>query len=113
MNPTQLFVAVPAALLMFGSGVANAGKTVDLMYTTGGGRPAEIAGMNKFFEKNMTVPEAPGKSPPGIGQIQDHLEKANIVMMDFRTLTPQNQQVLRNYINTLSPAQAAKIMIIK
>jgi hypothetical protein len=29
MNPTQLFVAVPAALLIFGSGVANAGKTVE------------------------------------------------------------------------------------
>jgi hypothetical protein len=29
MNPQQLFVAVPAALLILGSGVANAGKTVE------------------------------------------------------------------------------------
>jgi filamentous hemagglutinin len=83
------------------------------MYTTGGGRPAEIAGMNRFFEKNMTVPEGPGLPPPGVGQIQEHLKKADIVMMDFRILTPQNQQILQNYINTLPSAQAAKIMIIK
>ena len=29
MNPKQLFVTVPAALLILGSGVANAGKTID------------------------------------------------------------------------------------
>jgi filamentous hemagglutinin len=98
--------------LQFASG-ENAGKTVDLMYTTGGGRPAEIAGMNRFFEKNMTVPEGPGLPPPGVGQIQEHFKKADIVMMDFRILTPQNQQILQNYINTLPSAQAAKIMIIK
>lgn len=91
----------------------NAGKTADLMYTTGAGTPSEIAGMNKYFEKSMTVPKTAGELPPGIKQIQDYSDKTDLVVMDFRTLTPQNQLVLTNYINTLPPAQKSRLRIIK
>jgi filamentous hemagglutinin len=72
----------------------NAGKTVDMMYTTANLSQSEIDGMNRFFEQNMTVPKQPGKIPDGIEQIQVHFDKANIVVMDMRPLTPSNQQVL-------------------
>jgi filamentous hemagglutinin len=91
----------------------NAGKTVDLMYTTAGNSAKEIAGLNKFFEKNMTVPEGPGLPPKGVGQIQEHFNKADVVVMDLRTLTPTNQKILMDYVITLSPAQQGKIVIIK
>jgi filamentous hemagglutinin len=91
----------------------NAGKTVDMMYTTAGNTPKEIDGMNRFFERNMTVSEAPGLPPRGVTGIQDHLAKAEIVVMDFRTLTPQNQQLVLDYLRTLPTVQQAQIRIIK
>ena len=69
--------------------------------------------MNKYFEKSMTVPKTAGELPPGIKQIQDYSDKTDLVVMDFRTLTPQNQLVLTNYINTLPPAQKSRLRIIK
>lgn len=38
----------------------NAGKTVDLMYTTKNLTQKEIDGINNFYEKNMTVPKVAG-----------------------------------------------------
>ncbi|OKP28319.1 hypothetical protein [Serratia fonticola] len=65
----------------------NKGKTVDAMYTTDRLSQKEIDGLNKFYEKNMVY---------GNGQkvIQDHLQKADFVPVDFRVLTPANQNIL-------------------
>ncbi|MGO2156369.1 MAG: hypothetical protein ACTH5V_11410 [Serratia proteamaculans] len=68
----------------------NKGKTVDLMYTTKNLSQKEIDGINKFYEKNMTVASSPGKLPPGKDQIIKHLDKADIVPVDFSTLTTKN-----------------------
>ena len=83
------------------------------MYTTAGNSAKEIDGLNKFFEKNMTVSVAAGKPPEGITQIQEHFNKADIVVMDFRALTPGNQQIVTNFISTLPPAQQGRVVIIK
>jgi len=91
----------------------NAGKTVDLMYTTKNLTQKEIDGMNKFYEKNMTVPRTPGGLPEGKKQILDHLDKADIVPIDFGVLTPSNQEVFMNFIKTLPKKQQGKIIIMR
>lgn len=91
----------------------DAGKTVELMYTTNELSQSQIDGINKFFEKKMTVSQLAGNLPPAIQQIQDHLRKANFVVMDYRQLTSQNQQILTNHIKTLPSVQQAQIKIIK
>ncbi|ACZ78804.1 protein of unknown function DUF638 hemagglutinin/hemolysin putative [Dickeya parazeae Ech586] len=91
----------------------NAGKTVDLMYTTKNLSQKEIDGMNKFFEKNMTVTFEGQNIPGGQKQILDHLGKADIVPVDFTVLTPSNQKVFMNSIKTLPKNQQDKIIIMR
>ncbi|EJD6509954.1 VENN motif pre-toxin domain-containing protein, partial [Providencia rettgeri] len=92
---------------------ANKGKTVDLMYTTKNLKQAEIDGINKFYEKNMTVSREAGKLPPGQDQIIKHLNKADIVPVDFSVLTPKNQQIFMDYVKTLPKSQRDKIIILR
>lgn len=75
----------------------NNGKSVDAMYTTDRLSQKEIDGLNKFFEKNMS-------SGSGQKVIQDHMQKADFVPVDFRVLTSANQNVFMNYIKTLPKA---------
>ena len=91
----------------------NAGKTVDFMYTTKNLSQKEIDGINKFFEKNMTIPLKTGDIPGGQKQILEHLEKADIVPVDFTVLTPSNQKVFMDYIKTLPKNQQSKIIIMR
>ncbi|OKP28315.1 hemagglutinin repeat-containing protein [Serratia fonticola] len=91
----------------------NAGKTVDFMYTTKNLSQKEIDGINKFFEKNMTTPLKTGDIPGGQKQILEHLEKADIVPVDFTVLTPSNQKVFMDYIITLPKNQQSKIIIMR
>lgn len=91
----------------------NKGKTVDLMYTTKNLSQKEIDGINKFFEKNMTVASSPGKLPPGKDQIMKHLDKVDIVPVDFSVLTPKNQKIFTDYIKTLPKSQQDKIIIMR
>ncbi|ALX95979.1 hypothetical protein AV650_21630 [Serratia fonticola] len=91
----------------------NAGKTVDFMYTTKNLSQKEIDGINKFFEKNMTTPLKTGDIPGGQKQILEHLEKADIVPVDFTVLTPSNQKVFMDYIKTLPKNQQSKIIIMR
>jgi len=92
---------------------SNAGKTVDLMYTTKNLSQKEVDGINKFFEKNMTVSKAPEKLPDGKQQILDHLNKADIVPVDFSVLSPGNQKIFTDYIKTLPKSQQEKIIIMR
>ena len=80
---------------------SNAGKTVDFMYTTKNLQQKEVDGINKFFEKNITVSRTAGEIPIGQKQIIDHLGKADIVPVDFSVLTPPNQKIFMDYIKTL------------
>ncbi|WP_255210184.1 hypothetical protein, partial [Erwinia persicina] len=84
----------------------NKGKTVDAMYTTDRLSQKEIDGLNKFYEKNMSVGS-------GRDVIQDHLQKADFVPVDFRVLTPANQKTFMDYIKTLPKAQQDKIIIMR
>lgn len=60
------------------------GKTIDVMYTTNRLSDKEIEGINRFYEKNMSV-DSQGFSK-GRDTIQDHLDKADYVPVDFRVL---------------------------
>ncbi|WP_392551378.1 VENN motif pre-toxin domain-containing protein [Orbus wheelerorum] len=74
----------------------NKGKTVDFMFTTANGTEKEINAMNQFFNNNWDN---------NIEVLHTHLDKADIVPLDFRKLTLENQQRLESYINTLSKSQ--------
>lgn len=82
----------------------NKGKTVDFMFTTANGTEKEINAMNQFFNKNWDN---------NIKVLHTHLDKADIVPLDFRKLTLENQQRLERYINTLSKSQQSKIYIMR
>nr|WP_309455264.1 hypothetical protein [Acinetobacter sp.] len=84
----------------------NKGKTVDAMYTTDNLSQKEIDGLNKFYEKNMTM--GSGKQ-----NIQEHLNKADFVPIDFRVLTPNNQKIFLNYLQSLPKSQRDKIIIVR
>lgn len=84
----------------------NKGKTVDAMYTTDRLSQKEINGINKFYEKNMN-------SGGGEKVIQDHLDKADFVPVDFRVLTQDNQKIFMEYIKTLPKVQQDKIIIMR
>lgn len=71
----------------------NNGKTVDAMYTTDNLTQKEIDGLNKFYEKNMTVVKRAGELPPEIQNIQKYLNKADFVPIDFRVLNEKNQSI--------------------
>lgn len=74
------------------------------MFTTSNGTTKEIENMNRFFSKNFDATK---------DNIVDHINKADIVPIYYRNLTPENQQMLNNFINTLSDADRAKIMIVR
>lgn len=74
------------------------------MFATSNGTQKEIDEMNKFFNNNWN---------DNIERLHGHLNKANIVPLDFRKLTLENQQRLQNYINTLSKSEQSKIFILR
>ncbi len=76
------------------------------MYTTDKLSQKEIDGLNKFYEKNMTLRDEKQN-------IQNHLNKADFVPVDFRVLTPENQRVFLDYIKTLPASQQSKIIIMR
>ncbi|MBL0910570.1 hypothetical protein G5645_21480, partial [Pectobacterium carotovorum] len=88
---------------VFSSG-PNKGKTVDFMFTTAKGSEKEIEGMNKFFNNNWDN---------NVKTLHQHLEKADIVPLDFRNLTPTNQQRILEYLNTLPASQKNQIVIMR
>ncbi|WP_227544206.1 MULTISPECIES: hypothetical protein [Acinetobacter] len=91
----------------------NKGKTVDAMYTTEKLSQKEIDGLNKYYEKNMTISKSEGERPPEINNIQKHLGKADFVPVDFRVLNEANQKIFLNYVKTLPRYQQEKFIIIK
>ncbi|NUF50705.1 hypothetical protein [Gilliamella sp. ESL0250] len=82
----------------------NKGKTVDFMFTTSNGTEREINAMNKFFNNNWDR---------NIKKLHEHLDKADIVPLDFRKLTSDNRTRLENYIKTLPEYHRSKIHIMR
>lgn len=76
------------------------GKTVDFMWTDSS-RSAQI---NKFFSNNASQNQR---------QLIDHLDKADIVPIDYRNLTPGNQGMVNGWIKLLTPEQQDKILILR
>ena len=70
----------------------NNGKTVDAMYTTDNLTQKEIDGLNKFYEKNMTVVKRAEELLPEIQNIQKHFNQADFVPIDFRVLNEKKSE---------------------
>ncbi|QMV53022.1 hypothetical protein [Ewingella americana] len=83
-------------------------KSEHLMYTTNNLSQKDLDGINRFFEKNMTVSKSPEKLPDGKQQILDHLKKSDIVPVDFSLLSPSNHKIFTDYIKTLPKSQQEK-----
>ncbi|WAJ36023.1 hypothetical protein OU800_15520 [Pseudomonas sp. GOM7] len=88
-NPDFVFVDGPYA-----------GKTVDFMWTDS----AKSAQINKFFSNNAVQNQR---------QLIFHIEKADIVPLDYRNLTPANQAMVNLWIKGLAPEQQSKIIILR
>jgi len=93
--------------------ITQNGQKVDVMYSTGNLTQKEVDGLNRFYEKNMTV-TPPGKTMP-LGQqtILDHIQKSDVVPVDLRNLTSENQRIFMDFAKTLSEDQKSKILIVR
>jgi hypothetical protein len=80
----------------------HAGKSVDFMLTPD--NFSQAAKVNQFFEKNLKGFEA---------TLRIHLEKADVVPIDTRFLTPRNNQLLMDVVSRVPPQQQVKIILIK
>ncbi|WP_337049425.1 RHS repeat-associated core domain-containing protein [Serratia fonticola] len=80
------------------------GKTIDFMWTLD--NPSAIQKMNEAFQKPRFLKQ-------NHGQLMSHLNKADIVPLDYRNLTPVNQQLVNQWIIKLEPIQRDKILIMK
>ncbi|NBF10938.1 hypothetical protein [Pseudomonas sp. Fl4BN1] len=79
------------------STLATAAASLDNL-PTGHLSVKEVEGINKVFEKNMVS----GREKVNI---IGHLEKADIVPVDFRVLNDSSQRVFLDYIKALSAGQ--------
>jgi hypothetical protein len=86
---------------VFTSG-AHEGKTVDFMFT-----PNDLVSANKtnqFFEKNLLRNET---------TLNLHLDKADLIPLDFRFLTEKNQNFFMDVIQRQSLERQSKIVIFR
>lgn len=80
----------------------QAGKSVDFLLTPS--TLKEAAGINQFFVKNADRFSV---------QLGEHLGKADIVPIDSRFLTPQNQKVLMDIVGRQSAANQSRVIIFR
>ncbi|MCA3697040.1 LysM peptidoglycan-binding domain-containing protein, partial [Aquidulcibacter sp.] len=80
----------------------QAGKTVDFLLTPS--TIKEAIAINKFFVKNADRFST---------QLGAHLSKADIVPIDSRFLTPQNQRVLMDIVGRQVAANRSRVVIIR
>ncbi len=76
------------------------GKTVDFMWTDS----SRFEQMNKFFSNNASQNQR---------QLIDHLNKADIVPIDYRNLTSGNQEMVNEWLKSLTQEQKSKILILR
>jgi filamentous hemagglutinin len=60
--------------------------------------------INKFFSNNLEQNK---------GQLFSHLDKADLVPLDYRNLTPENQSIVNSWISALPADKKDKIIIIR
>ncbi|UAN62452.1 RHS repeat-associated core domain-containing protein [Serratia sp. JSRIV006] len=94
---------IPDADFIFASGPMQ-GKKIDFLWTLD--NPGSVQKMNEMFQK-------PKFLRMNEGQLLGHLEKADIVPLDYRNLTPNNQQIVNQWILKLEPIQKSQILIMK
>ncbi|GKX52730.1 hypothetical protein SOASR029_30390 [Budvicia aquatica] len=99
----QMEKAVPDADFIFTDG-PMAGQKIDFLWTLDD--PLAIQKMNESFQK----PKFLRKNEE---QLISHLEKADIVPLDYRTLTPSNQEIVNQWLLKLEPSQRNRILIMK
>ncbi|WP_456022333.1 hemagglutinin repeat-containing protein [Pseudomonas protegens] len=76
------------------------GKTVDFMWTDS----SRSGPLNKFFVNNAKT---------NYDQLIKHIEKADIVPLDFRNLTIENQGLVKSWIDSLPSVSKDKIIILR
>ncbi len=103
VNMMQMEKAVPDADFIFTDG-PMAGQKIDFLWTLDD--PLAIQKMNESFQK----PKFLRKNEE---QLISHLEKADIVPLDYRTLTPSNQEIVNQWLLKLEPSQRNRILIMK
>ena len=81
-------------------------QTLDFMFTEDGSNPFKIKKINQYFADTS---ERWGKK---IEQIQEHLQKANIVLLDLRHLNTLNRTKLISYVLSLPETQQKQIRLI-
>jgi hypothetical protein len=81
-----------------------ADKTVDFMWTVDANNPKAVSGLNDNFAKY-----ADGNRQ----NILDHLNKADLVPLDYRNLTPANQSLADSWIKSFTPEQQSRIIILR
>ncbi len=95
-----------------GSGVKDGKLKIDMMYTPNDERQA--TGINGVLTKNFGFTRGPNQEGKGVQKIiENHLQKCDILYMDFRSLSEQNRQKLTDLINKLPHDQRSKIVIIQ
>jgi len=105
VNPADYPPGTPKPDFVVVSG-PNAGQKVDFMFAVDSEYAA--VGMNNNFLKTDRAIAALKK------QLVDHAAKADVVPLDFRKLTAENQQLLMDkVISLLSPAEQAKLIILR
>ncbi|WP_353166010.1 DUF637 domain-containing protein [Providencia sp.] len=78
------------------------GKSIDFMFTTDNGTKKEIEMLNTYFVKNKNIEKISG-----------HLDKADYVPLDLRLLTPENEALVVNYVNSLSKKDQSRIILMR
>jgi filamentous hemagglutinin len=77
----------------------NALKTWSVPFLPSRSRP-----LNKFFVNNAKT---------NYDQLIKHIEKADIVPLDFRNLTIENQGLVKSWIDSLPSVSKDKIIILR
>ncbi|MDO4434676.1 MAG: phage minor head protein [Alysiella sp.] len=104
----DLDVKNPPDFLILEDGVAREQlKTLDFMFTMDGYPQKKIDALNQFFARPNT-----NDWLNKIDNIQQHLQKADIVPMDLRYLTVQNRIKLLVYVLSLPKEQQNQIFFI-
>ena len=80
----------------------NAGKRVDFLFTADS--PQAVQHMSDQLLGDLSATQ---------NLIVKHLQKADIVPMDFRNLNPTAQAAINGILNSLSPFLRAKALILK
>ncbi|QYY84369.1 hypothetical protein J0G10_13275 [Pseudomonas germanica] len=63
--------------------------------------------------ENVVCPRFTNNASQNQRQLIDHLDKADIVPIDYRNLTPGNQGMVNGWIKLLTPEQQDKILILR